>query len=45
MVHTFFLSNVFQSKGQTGVLSLHDANLPKGSLTHDAQETEVVQVD
>lgn len=33
---TFILANVFESKGQAGVLSLHYPHLAKGTLSNDS---------
>lgn len=42
---TFIFANVFQGEGQAGVLSLDDANLSKSTFAHDAQESEMIEVD
>ena len=42
---TFIFANVLQGKGQTGILSLDDANLSKCTFSHHAQESEMVEVD
>lgn len=42
---TFIFANVFQGEGQAGILSLDDANLSKGTFAHDAQESEMIEID
>ena len=42
---TFIFANVFQGEGQAGVLPLDDANLSECTFSHDAQESEMVEVD
>ena len=42
---TFIFANVFQGEGQTGILSLDDANLAKGTFSHHSQESKMVEVD
>lgn len=43
--HTFIFADVFQRKGQPGVLSFDDPDFAKSALAHHAQESEVVEVD
>jgi hypothetical protein len=43
-VCTFIFANVFERKGAASVFSFDYADLAKGSLANDAQETEMVQV-
>lgn len=45
MQHTFFFSNIFQRKGQTGIFSFDDPDFAKGSFADDAEQTEMVEVD
>jgi hypothetical protein len=40
---TFIFAYVLESKGQAGVLSLYDADLAKGALADDAEQSKVVE--
>jgi hypothetical protein len=42
---TLILPDVLESKGETGVFPLDDADLAKGALADDAQQAEVVEID
>ncbi len=41
---TFIFAYVLERKCQASVLSLDDADLPKGSFANDSQQTEVIEV-
>ena len=45
MIDTFVLSNIFESKGQAGIFTLNDTNLPKSTLANNSQKAKVVQID
>ena len=42
---TLVLADIFQSKGQAGILSLHDPHLSESPFPDDAEEFEVIEVD
>ena len=41
---TFILSDVFERKGQAGILALDDAHFTKGTFADDTQKFEMVEV-
>jgi len=42
--YDFIFADVFEGKGQIGVLAFDDSNLSKGASADDSQQTEVIEV-
>lgn len=40
---TLIFADVFESKGQASVLSLYNADLAKGALANDTEQSKVVE--
>lgn len=42
---TLIFPDIFQRKGQAGILPLHNADLAKGALSYHAEEPKVIKIN
>jgi hypothetical protein len=42
---TFIFADVFQGKSQSRILSLNNANFPKGAFAYYSQQSKVIEID